>query len=273
MLSAVTGQRGLAPKRLVLRFIRYCHILFCDKGLPAKIGIYFHELEPRFHEPFAEVVAYFRKLNYRFAGPHTFLANPDERSVFVSFDDNHRSWYKSLWLFDKLGVPVTFYVNTLPMRNMASEEEIDAYYDRIDHHGPRVPLNESELMALSKAGHTIGAHTHSHSKLTSLSVEMAQKDILRGKEELERIIGKRVEHFAYPYGMRRYFSEELRAYCKEIGFKTVANAIPGLQHSQQHPFSLERTGWHCERPFSYNVANIGIDGRLFAHLTGRSLIG
>lgn len=273
MLSALAGQNDFSPKQLVHRFFWHCHVLLCYKGLPTKIGLYFHDLEPWFHEPFSEIIAYFRNLNYRFTDPHAFLANPDEPCVFISFDDNYRSWYESLRLFDQLDVRVTFYVNTLPMRNTATEEEIGAYYNRISYHGPRLPLNGSELMALSNAGHTIGSHTHSHSKLASLNVEMARKDILKGKVELERIIGERVEHFAYPYGMRRYFSEELRAYCKEIGFQTVANAIPGLLHSQQHPFSLQRTGWHCERPFSHNVTNISIDGSLFERLTGRSPVG
>ena len=230
-------------------------------------------MEPWFHEAFAEVVAYFRNLNYRFTNAHAFLTIPDERCVFVSFDDNYQSWYESLPLFDRLDVRGTFYVNTLPLRNIASKEMIDAYYDRIAYPGPRIPLSGSELIALSNAGHTIGAHGHSHFSLTSLSVQTAQKDILRNKEELERILGKRVQHFAYPYGLRRYFSDELRAYCKNIGFETIANAIPGLQHNQQPPLNIQRTGWHFEKPLSYNVTNISIDGSLLEHLSGRSALG
>jgi peptidoglycan/xylan/chitin deacetylase (PgdA/CDA1 family) len=248
-------------------------VLLCNKGLPAKIGLCFHALEPRFHEAFAEVVAYFRNLNYRFTDAHEFLAKPDERCVFVSFDDNFRSWYESLPLFDRLDVRGTFYVNTLPLRNIASEETIDAYYDRIAYPGPRFPLSEGELIALSNAGHTIGAHSHSHLNLAGLSVQAAQKDILRGKEELERILGRRVQHFAYPYGLRRYFSDELRTYCKNIGFETIANAIPGLQHNQHAPLNIQRTGWQCEKPLLYNMTNISIDGSLFEHLTGKSAVG
>lgn len=273
MLSALSSQRGLTPKRLVQGVLRSCHVLLCNKGLPAKIGLYFHAMEPRFHEAFAEIVAYFRNLNYRFTESHAFLAKPDERCVFISFDDNYRSWYESLPLFDRLDVRGTFYVNTLPLRNIASEEMIDAYYDRIAYPGPRRPLSEGELIALSNAGHTIGAHGHSHFNLTSLSVQTAQKDILRNKEELERILGKRVQHFAYPYGMRRFFSDELRAYCKNIGFETIANAIPGLQHNQQAALNIQRTGWNFEKPLSYNVTNISIDGSLLEHLSGRSALG
>ena len=74
--------------------------------------------------------------------------------------------------------------------------------------------------------------------------------------------------------MRRHFSEPLRNYCKEIGFKTIANAIPGCQHKTDvDPMNIFRTDWRFGRPLSYNLTNLSIDGRAYAALFGRSVIG
>ena len=91
---------------------------------------------------------------------------------------------------------------------------------------------------------------------------------------LEDITAAPVQHFAWPYGMRRYFSEALRAYCKAIGFKTIANAIPGCQRrAAADPMNIFRTDWRLGKPLAYNFTNLGIDGRVFAALFGRSVIG
>ena len=74
--------------------------------------------------------------------------------------------------------------------------------------------------------------------------------------------------------MRRHFSEPLRNYCKEIGFKTIANAIPGCQHKTDvDPMNIFRTDWRFGGPLTYNLTKLSIDGRAYAALFGRSVIG
>ena len=66
-------------------------------------------------------------------------------------------------------------MNTSVLRDRTSPTEIADYYDRIDHHGERVPLSTQELLALSTAGHTIGSHTRSHRVLTLLGPTEARE--------------------------------------------------------------------------------------------------
>ena len=73
--------------------------------------------------------------------------------------------------------------------------------------------------------------------------------------------------------MRRHFNRALRRYCRFIGFKTVANAIPGMQYARSRAENLYRSPWFLEQPLAFNVDNVCIDGCVFASLTGRSAIG
>jgi peptidoglycan/xylan/chitin deacetylase (PgdA/CDA1 family) len=47
---------------------------------------------------------------------------------------------------------------------------------------------------------TIGAHTLNHQPLVRLDFDDAQLDIIQSKSELERHLGKKIRHFAYPFG-------------------------------------------------------------------------
>lgn len=260
-------------KKALFQFVRRCHVLLLKKPLPDRFAIYFHALEKADYDVFSEAINFLRDQGYEFCSIENFLLEDKLKKIYISFDDNYQSWYLALSLFERLDLSCAFYVNSLPFRDYASEAEIRSYYDKLAYHGSRVSLSSDELRALLDAGHTIGCHTHSHLMLTGLPLESAKAEILRGKERLEQILGVEVFHFSYPFGMRRHFSGELRNYCSEIGFRTIANAIPCLQYAKQSFLNINRSPWRFDKPLEYNAMNIRIDGRFFESVTGRSAAG
>lgn len=255
-------------KRALQRAIRGFHLLFFDRGLPRRVGIYGHGMKEDTWDEIRALVDFFRQRGYRFVAPAEFVSEA-EPCAFLSFDDNYHSWYRALPLLDEVDVRATFYVNTLPFRDCASDAVIGDYFDRIAHFEDRRSLTTDELREIAARGHTIGCHTHSHPQLNSLPDQEARDEIRHSKDALEEILGRPIEHFSYPYGMRRHFNDGLRSYCNELGL-TVANAIVGQQHDRQRLDSIHRSRWDFERPIAYNAANLRVDGRLFERLTGRS---
>ena len=164
-----------------------------------------------------------------------------------------------------------------PFRDRVSETEVRGYLEKLNLSNvvleQESTLSTGELREIAAAGHTIGAHTHTHPVLTTLPQEAAREEIRICKEELASVLGRPTEHFAYPFGMRRHFSRSLRTYCRSIGFATIANAIPCMQFARSRPDSLHRSVWFLEQPLAFNLDNVCIDGRLFASLTGRSAAG
>lgn len=75
-------------------------------------------------------------------------------------------------------------------------------------------LKVKEIRELAKK-HEIGGHTLNHALLTRLSDEKAKKEIADGKRELETLINKQVNFFAYPKG---WFDERIKRLVKESGF-------------------------------------------------------
>ena len=65
---------------------------------------------------------------------------------------------------------------------------------------------------------TIGAHTVTHCDLDYRTKEEQQNEIAGSKQQLEKVIGRSVEHFSYPYGS---FNEQSVAVCSENSFRSA----------------------------------------------------
>ena len=260
-------------KAILQRLIRGTHVALCCQDLPNKLAIYFHHIDQSDFGAFVETISYFLEQGYEFCDPNTFCGRQSGRAVFLSFDDNHRSWLNVAECLQGQGVKATFYINTCVLQPRCSPGEASSYYDRIESHRDRTPLAPADIATLVAAGHILGSHGHSHQMLTRLPVPCAKEEIRRGKAELEDLLGNPVLHFSFPYGMRRHFCEELRSYCFELGFQTVASAIPAMQHCRQTPASIYRSPWRLEKSREYNLDNLRVNGTLFEHLTGRSAVG
>ncbi len=266
----------MSPLRLKLRLrqsVRAGHVAFLNRGLPNKLAIYFHSLEPPELVSLEECAEELRAQGYRFVHIDEFLDEANSRVAFLSFDDNYQSWYHALNTLDRLELPATFYVNTNPLRDLAPADAVADYFDRLRYRGEPTTLNTDELRAIRDAGHLIGAHTHEHAMLTAVPQSEAENSILTCKRTLENILGEQVLHFSYPFGMRRHFNTPLMDYCKRVGFRTVASAIPGLQHGGHSPYRLNRTLWRTDQPIRGNLENLSVDGRVFERLTGLSPVG
>jgi peptidoglycan/xylan/chitin deacetylase (PgdA/CDA1 family) len=252
--------------------IRQAHVGLLSGPLPRRVAVYLHEVEDHMWPALREMVDHFHSAGYRFVGPDDF-PEAEDQVAFLSFDDNFRSCWTALPLLERLGIAATFYVNSCALRDRTSRAEIDAYFNRLRATGERVPLSVAELREIAAAGHVVGAHGHSHRMLAALPPDEARAEIQTCKHVLEDLLGQEVAHFSYPYGMRRHFREDLRAFCRQIGFRTIANAIPGMQFARQAADRIQRSVWRLEAPIEVNLDNLRVDGRLFERLTGRSAVG
>ena len=262
-------------RQMTFAIIRSAHKRFRMKQLPERIAIYFHALERPDQEKFRACVRYFTGHGYRIVSLAEYIdTRACGRMLFISFDDNYRNWHEAIGLLHDLDIKATFYVNSLPFMDCSSEAARQQYFDRIAYSANPISMTRVELKELADAGHDIGCHSHSHFDLARLDRKYWDAEIQGSRRQLEDVIGRPVVHFAYPYGMRRYFTEALRDYCRSIGMQTIASGVPGYQHSPRiDPFNLHRTRWNFFRSLEHNIEDIRIDGRLFEQLTGWSAVG
>ena len=60
-------------------------------------------------------------------------------------------------------------------------------------------LDWDQVRTMAAAGIEIGSHTCSHRMMTRLPEDRARDELIRSKTEIERRIGRRVNHFAFPH--------------------------------------------------------------------------
>jgi peptidoglycan/xylan/chitin deacetylase (PgdA/CDA1 family) len=74
---------------------------------------------------------------------------------------------------------------------------------------------------------TIGAHTLSHPILAKHDAGTAAREIAGGKSLLEGRLGRKIRHFAYPFGDRSAASAREFRLAREAGFATAVTSRPG----------------------------------------------
>ena len=128
------------------------------------------------------------------------MTTPKNSGLITSWDDGHPLDLRVAELLDKYKVLGIFYI---PITNPE-----------------RCVMTKSQIRELSKK-FEIGGHTYSHADLTSISLKEAQKEIERGKNELEDILGKKIDKFCYPKGK---FNDDIKKIVRKSGFKEARTA-------------------------------------------------
>lgn len=79
-------------------------------------------------------------------------------------------------------------------------------------------LGWSDLDLLQQAGFTIGSHTVSHANLKRIAPAQVAREVSESRLRLEQALGRRVEHFSYPYGRR---TSSVERAVRAAGYRTA----------------------------------------------------
>ena len=102
-------------------------------------------------------------------------------------------------------------------------------------------MTPKELRRLAQSSWvTIGAHTVTHTPLSSLPVEAQRKEIMESKRQLENLTGQRIAVFSYPFGCTEDYNQSSITLCRDAGFVKVAANFPGQAHRITDPFQIPR---------------------------------
>lgn len=122
---------------------------------------------------------------------------PPPGRVALTFDDGFEGVHRyALPILAEYGWPATVFVvsDTLGPDGKA--------VDWVDGAPPgsRQTLTISQIGELVDAGFDVQSHSAAHRDLTTLDEEECRKDLTASKEQLEGLLGRPVDHLAYPRG-------------------------------------------------------------------------
>jgi peptidoglycan/xylan/chitin deacetylase (PgdA/CDA1 family) len=118
------------------------------------------------------------------------------RECSITFDDGYTDNLKEALPIATLhNVPITIFVSTGIFDNPTP-----FYWDQIYKNKAGTYLTKDQLKGAVSNLLTIGSHTVHHPRLIDERTERQYSEILNAKKELEHILNRNIEYFAYPFG-------------------------------------------------------------------------
>jgi len=148
------------------------------------------------------------------------------KSVALTFDDGYYDNYINAYPYlRKYGLPATIFIT---VGYVGKQMCLDGVLLRM--------LNWNEIKLMSSNKVDIGSHTITHPELHKISSEDVIKEIVGSKREIEEVIGKNVDYFAYPSSR---FNKKIINLVKSSGFRG-AFGESGLIKPGDNPFCVKR---------------------------------
>jgi glycosyltransferase involved in cell wall biosynthesis/peptidoglycan/xylan/chitin deacetylase (PgdA/CDA1 family) len=144
---------------------------------------------------------------------------PPAHTAAITFDDGYRDSAQHAWpVLQRHDYPATlFAVSGLLGRDSAWDEGVGG--------GPAPLLTAVELADLDKQGFRVGSHSVTHADLRVVGAAVASAEAVDSRHDLERLLGRSVDLFAYPYGLD---SREVQGLAAAAGYRAAFATRPGL---------------------------------------------
>ncbi|HEV7188888.1 MAG TPA: polysaccharide deacetylase family protein [Blastococcus sp.] len=151
-----------------------------------------------------------------------------ERPVVITFDDGYGDFAVSaLPALRARSLPSTLFLTT---------GWLDGGKARAP--GPTDPmLAWSQLPELLDAGVELGAHSHSHPQLDTLTAAALREELAPPRQQLEDALGRPVDLLAYPHG---YNGPRVRRAARSAGYRAAAAVRNALHRPGEDPFAVAR---------------------------------
>ncbi len=139
------------------------------------------------------------------------ILKEDKTGIFavITFDDVPQDFYENAYpILKQYNIPFSLFITT-------------GFIDKEGY------LNKQQIIELSKDPLcTIGGHTMSHPQLR-FSKNLRQ-ELCDSKQQLEELIGKEVDIFAYPYGRPSTVSRRVIREAKRAGYKMAFGTVQSI---------------------------------------------
>lgn len=196
------------------------------------VVLLYHSVEPEHRARFARQMDILLRWAMPTRADSTEPLPPNRHHVAVTFDDGYVTVIaNALPELEKRMIPATIFVVVGALGRNAH------WFTNPSHRLKHEVMSADQLRKLPPDLITVGSHTVTHRRLTTLSPEEAKQELSESRTKLETMLNKDVKLFAFPYGA---FSEQLVTWCRVAGYDRVFTSSLRLAWSGLKEFETGR---------------------------------
>ena len=138
--------------------------------------------------------------------------------VLVTFDDGFRSFRENaLPELEKRKIPVVLFI---PSQCLGERPRFTNNYNTKKK---EIVMRPEELLSLPHTLVTIGSHCQTHPHLTLIDKDIAKKEIVDSRKDLETLLGRTINLFAFPYGE---YDNQILEWSRQADYQRVFSTLP-----------------------------------------------
>ena len=103
-------------------------------------------------------------------------------------------------------------------------------------------FTEDDVRRLPDFGFEVGAHTVNHANLGEISLEAARFEVTESRSQLQKMLGREVRFFSFPWGRLDTIREEVRSIVKSAEYDAMFSAHGGFVDSGTDLYDIPRCG-------------------------------
>ena len=175
-----------------------------------------------------------------------------KRKLAITFDDGYQdNLLFAAPILQSLNLPATFFVVPGRLGGMLD-------HDWDEEHSTLMTWDE--ILALVQMGFDIGAHTMHHPRLSHLSEDGQQAEIVGSAKALQESLGHPITAFAYPFGSAQDYDQDSIRIVRETGFRCAVSNRYGVNCAPLNLWTLRRI-W-IDATDTLATFRAKVDGRL-----------
>lgn len=160
----------------------------------------------------------------------------EKKYVIITFDDGYKdNYYNVLPILKKYGIKIVLYLVSDSTYN-----EWDVEVENREKEKRFELMTKEELLVLNESGLIeFGGHTKKHLYMKNVAKDIMLRDLKESKEKIEKLIGKKLVSFAYPWGANDRIAQES---VKELGYEFAVSTESGTACFSDNLFEIKRVG-------------------------------
>lgn len=159
----------------------------------------------------------------------------DKVKVIITFDDGYEDNFLYAYpILKKYNLPAIIFITTDFIFNNVDITKDWPVYNNLK------PLKPEQIKEMLSNKISIGSHSKTHYRSSSLSAEEFASELSKSQQDIEKYIGIKIDTFAFPFGQKKDCVQFDQSIFTNNNYQIVCTTSWGINYKNYDQFKLKR---------------------------------